>query len=154
MLAPSLKFGDMFGLFVFGGRDDESIHKCGQWPAEEVEDLEEGSDEVYESVLNTVKNKPFCKPEGLRYHTMCRINNSCIIVHGGENFKSRNNISSRTLFCVNRKGVAQWFSLEGGKMGARAGHGMAIVNRDIYIVGGGDGKTIKANLLKLEFFDD
>ena len=32
ILAPSLKFGgDLYGLFVFGGRDDESIHKCGQW---------------------------------------------------------------------------------------------------------------------------
>ena len=32
LLAPSLRHQapDLYGLFVFGGRDDESVHKCGQ----------------------------------------------------------------------------------------------------------------------------
>ena len=72
VLAPSLRHGgDLYGLFVFGGRDDESIHKCGQWPAAEVE-LEVGSEHntrLVEDVRRLVSQTEVtgqCQPTPLR----------------------------------------------------------------------------------------
>ena len=66
LLAPSLKFGDLFGLFVFGGRDDDSIHKCGQWPAAEVDIQEKDYNTVFEYLTEMTKQEEISKPEGLR----------------------------------------------------------------------------------------
>ena len=151
LLAPSLKFGDVFGLFVFGGRDDESIHKCGQWPVAEVDIQEEDNEEVFKSLTEVLEEEEASKPEGLRYHTMARINSRCILVQGGENFKSRNNISSKTLVCMNRKGISQWFSLDGGKDGARSAHGMVVMGDTVYVVGGMNGTFVKGDVARLQF---
>ena len=155
ILAPSLRYGgDMFGLFVFGGRDDETVHKCGQWPRDEVDIHQEESQEVFNCLSEMVKKQEVSKPEGLRYHTMVRINDRCIMVQGGQNFKSRNNISSKTLVCLNRRGVSQWFSFPGGQEGARAAHGMVVLEGRVYIVGGMDGRTVKNNVARLDFISD
>ena len=80
VLAPSLRHaGDLYGLFVFGGRDDETIHKCGQWTAEEVEveDTREDNTKLLQEIksrLLTEKNvSGQCQPTALRYHTMAAI---------------------------------------------------------------------------------
>ena len=86
--------------------------------------------------MEMTKEEEISKPEGLRNHTMARINNRCIIVHGGEKIKSRNNISSKTFVCINRNGVSQWFSLDGGKDGARVYHWMVMLGNTVYVVGG------------------
>ena len=151
LLAPSLKFGDLFGLFVFGGRDDETVHKCGQWPHHEVDIHQEESEDVFNYLSEMVKTQEISKPEGLRYHTMIKINDRCIIVHGGQNFKSRNNISNKTLVCLNRRGDSHWFSFTGGQEGARAAHGMVLLDSKVFIVGGMDGKVVKDNVARLHF---
>ena len=78
LLAPSLRHGaDLYGLFVFGGRDDETIHKCGQWPAGEVEQRREENQELAGDIKsrliagNEVAGQ--CQPTALRYHTMAAI---------------------------------------------------------------------------------
>ena len=71
MLAPSLKHGgDLYGLFVLGGRDDETIHKCGQWPAEEVEQSNEYNPQLEEEVRSLVTKMEVteqCQPTPLRW---------------------------------------------------------------------------------------
>ena len=76
LLAPSLRHGgDLFGLFEFGGRDDETIHKCGQWTAEEVEERREENPQLVEDIktrlISNVSGQ--CQPTALRYHTMAAI---------------------------------------------------------------------------------
>ena len=104
--------------------------------------------------METAKEEEISKPERLRNHTMARINNRCIIVHGGEKFKSRHNISSKTLVCINRKGVSQWFSLDGGKDGTRSAHGMVVLGDTVYVAGGINGKIVKGDVARLEFFNE
>ena len=77
-LAPSLKHGaDLYGLFVFGGRDDETIHKCGQWPAGEVEERREDNQELLQDIQRCLISESEvvgrCQPTALRYHTMAAI---------------------------------------------------------------------------------
>ena len=78
VLAPSLKHGaDLYGLFVFGGRDDETIHKCGQWPAGEVEERRENNQELLQDIQRCLISESEvvgrCQPTALRYHTMAAI---------------------------------------------------------------------------------
>ena len=55
-----------------------------------VDRVEEGNcDELYEDILSLVKNHKASKPSALRYHTMTSIHKNCVIITGGENFKSR-----------------------------------------------------------------
>ena len=82
---------------------------------------------------------------------MAKINNRCITVQGVENFKSRNNISSKTLVCINNKSVSQWFSLDGGKDGTRVAHGMVVIGDNVYIIGGMNEKIIREDIAMLEF---
>ena len=53
--------------------------------------------------------------------------------------------------CINIKGVSQWFSLEGGKDGARSAHGMVVMGDTVYVVGGMNGKVVKDNVARIEF---
>ena len=90
LLAPSLRFGgDLYGLFVFGGRDDESVHKCGQWRAEEVElQSVQDNEELYRDICSITRDLVPDKPTALRYHSMLGIHKRCVLVLGGENFRS------------------------------------------------------------------
>ena len=49
-------------------------------------------------VLFTMFDKMFW----LRYHSMLGVSRRCVLVLGGENFKSRHNISSRLQVCLYR----------------------------------------------------
>ena len=149
ILAPSLKFGgDLYGLFVFGGRDDESIHKCGQWKADEV-DLEDPAynDQTYDDLCRTVDGLETCKPTALRYHTMISVHRKCVVVFGGENFKSRNNINSHILVCLFSEGVSRWYSLE--TEDGRSAHCMVSLPNGIYTLCGKRGNNTLSNICKL-----
>jgi hypothetical protein len=43
-----------------------------------------------------------------RYHTMCAVSPRCIFVHGGENFKSRQNKSDTSLICLAENQDSTW----------------------------------------------
>ncbi len=43
-----------------------------------------------------------------RYHTMCAVSPRCIFVHGGENFKSRQNKSATSLICLAENQDSTW----------------------------------------------
>ena len=93
LLAPSLRQGgDLYGLFVLGGRDDETIHKCGQWTLEEVEDTRQDNPHLLHQIRKSLTESEAsgqCQPTALRYHTMAAITGRCVVVVGGEHFKGR-----------------------------------------------------------------
>ena len=149
LLAPSLKHGgDLWGLFVFGGRDDESIHKCGQWKAEEVEaTMEVNNQQLYKDICQLVQNMSPCSPTSLRYHTMASIHKKCVLVHGGENFKSRNNVSDNLLVCLYDGGIAKWFSVNTGDR--RVAHCCISMSSGFFVIGGKTESKLLNNISKL-----
>ena len=46
-----------------------------------------------------------------RYHTMCAVSPRCILVHGGENFRARQNKSANSLVCIYDKQVSTWYQV-------------------------------------------
>ena len=150
ILVPSLKHaGDLWGLFVFGGRDDESIHKCGQWKAEEVESRNiVNNTKLFNEIREEIKDMKPCAPTSLRYHTMNSIHKQCVIVTGGENFKSRNNVSDQLLVCVYSNGEAKWYCLRSGEK--RVGHCSVSDESGCYILSGRNEKNLISNICKLE----
>ena len=46
-----------------------------------------------------------------RYHTMCAVSPRCILVHGGENFRAKQNKSANSLVCIYDKQVSTWYQV-------------------------------------------
>ena len=156
LLAPSLRFGgDLYGLFVFGGRDDESVHKCGQWKAEEVEVQSVqavDNEELYRDIGTITRDLVPDKPVALRYHSMLSINKRCVIVIGGENFRSRNNISGRMQVCLFREGAAHWHSLDTGE--GRAAACAVSLASGVFIISGRNEKRVLSSICRLTINKD
>ena len=156
LLAPSLRFGgDLYGLFVFGGRDDESVHKCGQWKAEEVEVQSVqavDNEELYRDIGTITRDLVPDKPVALRYHSMLSINKRCVIVIGGENFRSRNNISGRVQVCLFREGAAHWHSLDTGE--GRAAACAVSLASGVFIISGRNEKRVLSSIYRLTINKD
>ena len=96
LLLPSLRGPtSKFGLFVFGGRDSGDVEMCGQWSDNEVSENKIFRTKNINSNLRDVIFA-WCRrvPEievmiGLRHHAMVDVAPDCILVHGGEHFKSK-----------------------------------------------------------------
>ena len=79
---------------------------------------------------------------------MNSIHKQCVIVTGGENFKSRNNVSDQLLVCVYSNGEAKWYCLRSGEK--RVGHCSVSDESGCYILSGRNEKNLISNICKLE----
>ena len=120
ILAPSLRDHKLYGLFVLGGRDDQQVHKCGQWPADEVARPGPGIATVEAGLAAAALDKATSAPLALRYHSMTAVTDTCVLVHGGQNFKGRENVSGASSVCLFRAGAAHWYTLHSSTTGPAA----------------------------------
>ena len=111
ILAPSLRDHKLYGLFVLGGRDDQQVNKCGQWAADEVAGPGPASKAVEAGLAAAALDKATSAPLALRYHSMTAVTETCVLVHGGQNFKGRENVTGASSVCLFRAGAAHWYTL-------------------------------------------
>jgi hypothetical protein len=85
-------------LVVFGGRQDDP-HQTVQFPASEGIEMRMSQDfSRYSSVLATLERtaRPISEERrGLRHHAMLHLAPNYFVVHGGEHFQARDNVSGR-----------------------------------------------------------
>jgi hypothetical protein len=72
-----------------------------------------------------------------RYHTMCAVSPRCIFVHGGENFKSRQNKSATSLICLAENQDSAWHqvlqSLSNGIKGIKSQKKREVFKRWLFL---------------------
>jgi len=96
ILLPSLRCSsESVGLFVFGGRDSGEVEMCGQWIITNemkpfIKTDSKKNAKLKDKILKWCHHVPEIEVMiGLRYHAMAAVTPDCVIVHGGEHFKSK-----------------------------------------------------------------
>ena len=94
LLLPSLRGpNSKFGLFVFGGRDSGAVEMCGEWSEPEVSDgsvLSKNNSRLRDVIFEWCRRVPEMEVMiGLRHHAMIAVAPDCVLVHGGEHFKTK-----------------------------------------------------------------
>jgi hypothetical protein len=94
LLLPSLRGrSSTFGLFVFGGRDSGAVEMCGQWSESEVSEgyvPTRSNSKLRDDIFGWCRRVPEMEVMiGLRHHAMVAVAPDCVLVHGGEHFKTK-----------------------------------------------------------------
>ena len=97
-------------VLLFGGRQSDPWQILDVRAEQRSSFLHEGHAELLERVLRSAR--PCEVKEGLRYHASLNLDGRHVLVHGGENFRARENVSARLLLAKAVKKGIEWYELE------------------------------------------
>ena len=95
---------------------------------------------------------------GLRYHSMLALTSDCFVVHGGQHFKaiSSKNVNGQLYAGIRQRPFSKckvkWFTVKMAKPLQRFAHKLAIINNEIWCIGGFENSNDKesAKTLRLQ----
>lgn len=139
ILSPPSK--GFFDLLIFGGRNSGLLDVLGRWS---TKDVENDFTEIHDEIRKTLKLEPLSQPMiGLRYHSMLSLTPECFLIHGGRHFKgiSSKNINGQLYAGIRQhpfsKCVVKWYKvINSDVMAPRFAHTMAVIENEIYTIGG------------------
>ena len=124
-------------LMIFGGRQSEP---CQGIVMRGLDMAVEGGLERRSELL--LKLERLAKPvkdmkRGLRHHAMLQLCSNSVMIHGGENFMARENVSDNLyLVKMGPRLQIEWFRIEVAKPLGRCGHCLFAQDDKIFAVGG------------------